>query len=137
MRTGFSLIELIITLAIMAILTTLAYPVYTQYIVAARRHDAQGALLDLAARMEQYYATYNRYTGATISVDPTTDVLASATTPEGWYRLSVSMTDTGYQLTAVPIAAQAAQDKQCTALSIDDRGVKSSKGSAKTALCWK
>lgn len=136
MEKGFTLIELVITVAIFAILVTIAYPSYTNYIVAARRADAHGSLLDLAARMEQFYAENNTYAGATIGVNPVTDVLNSPVSPDGWYSLSVNSTASTYTITASPIGPQAEQDNKCTSLTINNLGIKSNTGSGTVDNCW-
>ena len=59
---GFTLIELMIAVAIVGILVRLAYPAYTKSVMKSRRADAKTALLDLAAREERYLATANSYT---------------------------------------------------------------------------
>ena len=58
---GFTLIELMVTVAIVAILSAIAYPAYTEYILKSRRTDAKNALLDLAARQERFYSLNNKY----------------------------------------------------------------------------
>ncbi|WP_276968674.1 type IV pilin protein, partial [Metallibacterium scheffleri] len=59
---GFTLIELMITLVVLAILTMIAVPIYEHQIEESRRTDARTALLELAEREERYYATNNAYT---------------------------------------------------------------------------
>ncbi|SHH11389.1 type IV pilin protein [Massilia sp. CF038] len=61
MKTGFTLIEILIVTALVAILAALAYPSYAGYIVKVRRSEAQVALLDTMQRQERYYADNNRY----------------------------------------------------------------------------
>lgn len=61
---GFTLIELIISLAVVAILVSFAYPAYVQHGINARRADAQGALMGLASAMERFYTENNTYVGA-------------------------------------------------------------------------
>jgi len=59
---GFTLIELMIAVAVVAILVSIALPSYQTYIRKSRRPDAKTALLDLAAREERYYTLNNAYT---------------------------------------------------------------------------
>ena len=61
---GFSLVELMITVAIVAILAAIAVPSYQDYVERTRRADAQGALMGLANALERYHTQNGTYTGA-------------------------------------------------------------------------
>jgi type IV pilus assembly protein PilE len=61
-RTGFTLIELMITIAIVAILATVAYPSYVDYVIRSRLAEVGNTLPSLRAQMEQYHQDFRRYT---------------------------------------------------------------------------
>ena len=63
-ENGFTLIELVITIAIVAILASIALPSYNESITKSRRSDAQGALLSFANAMERHFTTNGTYLGA-------------------------------------------------------------------------
>ena len=58
---GFTLVELMIVLAIIGILASIAYPGYASYIARSRRIEGQMALLDILQQQERYYALHNTY----------------------------------------------------------------------------
>ncbi|MFM9914466.1 MAG: type IV pilin protein [Rhizobacter sp.] len=60
-QRGFTLIELMITVAIVAVLASIAYPSYREYIDRSRRSEAQGILMESAQWMERFYAENYRY----------------------------------------------------------------------------
>ncbi len=60
-RRGFTLIELMITVAIVSILAAVAYPSYRDYVDRSRRSEAQGILMEAAQWMERFYAENYRY----------------------------------------------------------------------------
>src|ERR1700754_1788282 len=71
---GFSLIELVIVLLIIAILAAIAIPSYRQYVIRANRVDAQRSLMDLAARQERFFYSNNAYATALKALGATTSV---------------------------------------------------------------
>lgn len=112
---GFTLVELMIVVAIMAILVTIAYPSYKQHMMKARRADAEGALLGFANAMERYFTEKGTYTGAAAggastgapasTVYPSQAPLDSSTK---YYNLTINAaTATTYTLRATPIAGSA------------------------------
>jgi type IV pilus assembly protein PilE len=66
-QTGFTLIELMITVAIVAILASIAVPAYTDYVRRSQLSDATTALGDLRVRMEQFYQDNRTYAGGQCS----------------------------------------------------------------------
>ena len=61
---GFTLIELMITVAIIGILAAIAYPSYTEYVNRAKRAEATAAVLEAAQALERYYSVNNTYLNA-------------------------------------------------------------------------
>lgn len=142
--SGFSLIELMIALVIVAIIAGLALPAYQDSIVKSRRAEAKAALLDLQNRMERYFIDKNTYQTACITgvggCTATNSVLGSATTEKGYYQLSiVGASATAYTLKAAPQGAQT-KDTKCKTLTLSNTGQKGVEGSpaptGTPAECW-
>jgi type IV pilus assembly protein PilE len=137
---GFTLIELMVTVAIVAILATIATASYTSQIRKSRRTDARSAVLDLAGREEKLFSTTNAYsqTGSDLGYGAFPLNIGS-----GYYSINVVSPDPAqpvatqpnYLITATAINAQAA-DLQCTSLSVDQTGKQTSVGTATVATCW-
>ena len=142
-KKGFTLLEVVIVMAIVGILALVAYPSYRDTITRAHRSDGQSALLDLANRMEQFYSEHNTYQSAQIATGGDLDVLSQSTSSGKWYTLSISnATDTGYFLKAIPRGAQGTLDTHCQSLTFNHLGEKNiasgpNGAPTKTAeFCW-
>ena len=135
MNKGFSLIEILIVLAIAGILASISYPNYRHYIMRVHRTDGQLALLDLACRMETFYAEHETYQTATIATGRDTDVLSSRQSPEGWYTLSLTqVADKTYTLQATPVNTQ---DPRCQSLTLNSSGIKGiTAAEINVSQCW-
>lgn len=109
-QRGFTLIELMIVVVIVAILTAIAYPSYKQHVIKARRSDAEGALLNFANAMERFYTKNGTYLGAASGGGNTgaPAIFATQAPVDGadkYYNLTINAaTATTYTLRATPIA---------------------------------
>lgn len=136
-QTGFTLIELMIVVAIISILAAIAIPSYQSHIAKTRRADAQGALLQLANVMERYYTEQSPFTyvGASLG-SAATDIFANQSPGTGtaFYNLSISaVAVNSYTLTATPTNAQSSDS--CGTLTLTSAGVKGVSKST-VAACW-
>lgn len=130
--SGFSLIELMIVVAIIAILTAIAYPAYTKYIYRSRRSDAYAGLNQAQTVLERCYAQYFSYKPAS-SVG--TCPAPPATSPEGYYSITPAVTASTYTITAKPFAGgPQAADVDCPSFSITQGGQKTP--DPLTSTCW-
>ena len=128
---GFTLIELMIVIAIIGILASIAYPSYTAYVERGRRSDGQSALLDLSHRMDQYFSENKSYEGATLAQLGVKEI-----SPEGYYTLSMgNLSGNTFTVNATPIGAQSSDS--CGTLTMNQLGQRSFTGaSATSAECW-
>ena len=142
---GFTLLELTIVLAIVAVLATLALPAYRSYWLRAHRAEARAALMSLAAAQEQYYLTCHAYV-ADLNADRATScdpaqLRFPARSEHGLYSLTVSAADAetwSATATAAPDAGQAL-DSACQVFGLDSVGAKTAvatDGTATDTLCW-
>ena len=108
-KKGFTLTELLIVVAIVGILASIAYPSYQDSVTKSRRADAQGALQGLAQAMERHYTTEGTYTGAASAGAPT--IFSTKSPIDGtavYYNLLIaSATASTYIIGAEPTGAQA------------------------------
>lgn len=122
--SGFTLIELMITLVVIAILAGIAYPSYVDYLRKGRRADAKAALLELAQQVERHYTTTNAYTGVTLDAGVTSRVSTH-------YTISFSVQAAqSFTLQAVPTSAQSSD--VCGTLTITHTGART----PSTTGCW-
>lgn len=134
---GFTLIELMIVVAVIGILAAIAYPSYEEHVRKARRADAQTALLELAQFMERHYTANGKYLTAA-NAAPTLPFSEAPKDGTGkYYDLSFSAAPTAssYTLRAVPKGAMA--NDSCGTLSLSNTGAKGQATGASLATCWR
>ena len=128
---GFTLIELMVTVAIVGILAAVALPSYRSSVLRSARSDAKSALLEVATRQEQFYLDNKTYT-----TDMTALGLSASPyiTEGGTYSVSAAATTNiaiDYTLTAAPQGGQV-NDTDCGSFTLTSNGVKG----AASADCW-
>lgn len=143
-QKAFTLIELMITVGIVGILATIAYPSYQNSVIKSRRADAKSALLELANFMERHATEANCYTdpgtdGLCDTADDSAPALPFTATPRtgtAYYTLAIAAIDAvSYTLTATPIVGTSQENDDCGSLSLTNTGIKSSTGLT-AADCW-
>jgi type IV pilus assembly protein PilE len=136
--SGFTLIELMIAVAIVAILGTIAMVSYSSQILKSRRTDARSAVLDLAGREEKLFSTTNAYSASPsdLGYGAPTDVWP-ITIGSGYYQVSVTVGNPpiSYLVTATAIGTQA-KDTKCATFNVDQLGSQTSTGTETAATCW-
>lgn len=130
---GFTLIELMIVVAAIAILAAIALPSFQNSIRKARRTDAKGALTVCAQSLERYNTATNSYVGATFGA-AATDTCRSLS-ESGYYTIAPSnQTTNTFTITATPVLGSDQANDTCTSFILDQAGNRTSTGT--TTQCW-
>lgn len=128
---GFTLIELVIALAILAIIIGIAVPAYTNQVTKTRRAEGKAVIMSAAQALERCYTRYSSYTDGNCGVSFPTN------SENDWYVVTApTLTATTYTLQAAPQNAQATNDTECANLGLTHTGSKSVSGSGSVDDCW-
>ena len=137
-QSGFTLIELMITIAVVGILASIAIPSYSDYVTRSRRNDARLSLAQSAQWMERFRAE-NRgsYTGA--ALQPGTTVSPASGTAMYDIAVAVAAGGAGYQLTATPRTGSPMASDACATYTLASDGQRTAAGVSSGAVferCW-
>ena len=142
---GFTLIELMVTLVVAAILFLVAIPAYQSQIRSSRRTEAKTALLDLAGREETLFSTKNVYSNLPSDLGYGA-VALPIQVGSNYYQVMLlspdpaSISQPSFTITATPVAGSSqAQDAACQSFSVDQLGNQTaldSGGALNTKTCW-
>ncbi len=136
-QRGLTLVELVITLAIVGILSAIALPSYSEYVARSRRADARAALMQATQWIERYRGENNgSYVGATLPAG----LRNVPSTGAALYQVSITAaTATGYQVGVTPVAGGPMASDPCGTFTVDQTGRRTAASVDAGALfnrCW-
>lgn len=135
-QSGFTLIELMIVVAIIGIIAGIAYPSYMESVRKSNRADAKASLNDVAQRLQRCYTVYNVYNSEDCSVAEALKDKGSINSGENMYGITAVLAADSFTLTAAPVSGTSqAGDTKCGSLTLTNAGVRNASGSLKAA-CW-
>src|SRR5579872_5064902 len=126
-QRGFHLIEIMICVAIIAIISMIAIPNYQHHLLRARRSEAEITMSKIAAALEEYHIAHDSYTGATLASLGFSNFILQEN-----YRLELNTEDQHYVLHANPKF----NDTECGVLTLNSEDVKSNSGKLDVRQCW-
>lgn len=142
-QKGFTLLELMVTVAIIAIIAAVAYPSYLKSAMKGRRADAKSALTQAAQVLERCYGTYGTYNNTNCTPENAgsgPSLTNGISSQQGYYTIKGSTTGTTYSIYAEAVSTgPQANDTGCTYLTINDQGQKGSGSTSATTDtngCW-
>lgn len=125
---GFTLIELVVVMAVAAILAAIAIPNYSQYIMRSHRSEAQAFISDVASRQSQFFLDRRAYAATTAALNMPVPAEVALR-----YAIAIAVVagpPAGFQVTATPMGAQATE--RCGVLAVDQANNRTAVG----ARCW-
>lgn len=134
-QRGFTLVEIMITVAIVGILAAIAYPSYRTQVLRSTRTEAKVPLEQRALALEKCFTRYMAYDSANCAA---AQAASNLVTSDGHYQLGIAnLTGTTFTVTATPLGTQVA-DRECAVFSIDQTGRRAVTGTlaANPARCW-
>ena len=141
-QNGFTLIELMVTMAIVAIIAAVAYPSFTQSAMKGRRAEAKAELNRHVQALERCYATYGLYnsTNCSSEVNSSQAFISTTSQPHGYYNITGTLAGTTYILAATAVSTgPQAKDTGCTILTMNSTGQQGSGSTTATSDsggCW-
>lgn len=135
---GFTLIEVMVVVAVIGILASIAYPSYMESVRKSNRSDAKAELSDVAQRLQRCFTTYNAYNHDSCAVYKAVSGGKKITSREGMYLVSSDVKAITFTLTATPVPGGVqAKDSKCASLNLDHVGNRGSNGSLLDVNdCW-
>lgn len=130
---GFTLIELMIAVAVVGILAAIAYPSYQQFVRKSNRTDATRTMMQDAQALQRCYSQAYTYTGCV------TAPAGTVNSPNGYYSITIAPAATTYTITATTLAGPQANDTRCKTfviLSTGQQTAQDSGGADSTQTCW-
>ncbi len=144
---GFSLLELLIVIAVIAILSSIALPYFGEQVAKGRRAEGKAALLSTALAQERHYTKFGSYAtniNTLVSSDGLSEVDSSGNTESGYYIVSIQNgAGIGFTAQAVTNGSQTTDNRFCTIFTVDNLGVKTARDGVPltandtTETCWK
>lgn len=140
---GFTLIEVMIVMAILGILTAIALPAYTSYVARANRADARAQMLQAAQFMQRFYAANDKFdtdraTNSNAAGERVpANLLRAPADGTQLYTLTVLATSNAYTITAVPLTGTSMASDACGSLTLTSSGVRGVTGTLPRDTCWK
>lgn len=131
--SGFTLIEVMIVVAIVAILATIAYPSYREQVMKSRRAEAKVTLYNWAQALERCYTQYGAYDNANCGAIDAGDFTARDS-ENNLYEITGEVDVSTFTLTATPSGPQLG-DTKCATLTLNQTGMKGATGTAPVE-CW-
>jgi type IV pilus assembly protein PilE len=129
---GFTLIELMIVVVIVAILAAIAYPSFQQYVRESKRADAHAALTRIAALQEKFFSNNNRYATTTLGATGLGYAAHPARSPDGYWRVTVTNAAGALDFTLTAAPGTGHVDPDCATITLNSAGLR---GSA-PGECW-
>jgi type IV pilus assembly protein PilE len=136
---GFTLIELMIAVAIVGILAAIAYPSYSEYVRRGNRAEAKTALLEDAQFIERNYTEANVYDKDKLGSALALPITAAPRTGTALYNITATtLTAKTFTLTATPVTGQSMAGDKCANFTLNHLGQKALSGSptASSQDCW-
>lgn len=140
--SGFTLLELMISISIVGITAAIALPTYRESVLKTNRSDAQISIAGMATLQERFYFTHNDYTGdfrdLVKGLEEEGAVVDTIPSEKGHYSISLNVVGREWVMEATAINGQA-EDHNCAKMVVTSKGQKTSYNSSDVASvdCWK